>query len=530
MHRTTSRVFITAILVISIVSVAATARPVFAQNETKGQAWSSMNSLVGDAEKTFETDPAGALAKVDEAQAKYESVFRSTAFEVDRATGEAMDKAFVDIRAAINSGSKIDVIVNKQMIDKLTYKVAFMKMEKSLDEATSSLLRESKVREAGEWYTVMTVKFGYAQNPSESSQAMAALQADPSRLQELTPVIIDGLKAQFTLKVKEEVTAVIGALSQSSPDTINAQKFAIEGIVYYRSIQPDAMVKLGSELEAELSHELEELFEVAGEGDLAQAKEIAEEINVLLLTYEGKETEGLGAALTTIRDMLELIIIEYRDAVADGEIVDQEEYDETLAFLDRAITTFEGVKGEMAGINADGTTDLEADFQLLSTMIDNREDPREVTELVEHMLLDLERDFGEGLEAKLDGWGYIDKIHELLDEGLAQFKAGSYEEARNTVRTAYLDNYEFIEADIAEDDRELMEKIEIDMRETLVRMIDQRRPVAEVEAHVQMIKSDLEVARAVVTPEFPLAALAAALSLGGTVAYTRFRTSFGRKA
>ena len=53
-----------------------------------------------------------------------------------------------------------------------------------------------------------------------------------------------------------------------------------------------------------------------------------------------------------------------------------------------------------------------------------------------------------------------------------------------------MNNHEFIEPDIAED-RELMEKIEVAIREELVRMIDDREPAADIEAHLEEIKTDL---------------------------------------
>lgn len=740
MHtRLASGVLLAAILAFSVATVAVAARPAFAQSETKGQSWSSMNTLAGDAEKAFETDKAGALAKLDQAQAKYESVFKSTAHEVDPATGQAMDQAFVDMRAAINAGSKIDVIKNKQWIDKLTYKVAFMKIEKSLDEATSTFLRNAKVQEAGEWYTVMIVKFKYDQTPSESSQAMAALRADPSRLQELSPAIIDGLKAQFLLKVREEVIEAIGALEKDPPDTLNAQKFSIEGIAYYRSIQPDVAAKIGAEDEAELSHELEELLEAAAAADLETAEHVAAEISALLDAYEGKESTGIAGALNTMKDMLTLVDIEYTDAVANGQIVDQQEYDETILFLQRATDAFNGAKQAMMAVAPGETAEVEEDLANIATLVQNKANPAEVRAIVQHSLSEIEAiraasgsnaDFAANVEfirghlekaienknagrtelalahaghpveevyslitvplaaadadldaqlddalvtlaneidtmsasqvesavadingllddamtavvgnkdsdrafnamvmvlllqtaeveyseavengqiieeieyqdasafmhraevvfanvkpgmpaheaeeveeffvelnsavssnaapsqvstvlggiiheldevfslgvedsQELDGWGYIDHIHELLDEALAEYKAGNRAEARALAIEAYLDNYEFIEADIAEEDRPLMEKIEIDMRVELVQMIDQGRPAAEVESHVEQIKTDLEVARAVVTPEFPVAGIAAALAIGGTLAYARVRTSFGRRA
>jgi len=728
-----------AILAFSVASIAMTTVPTFAQGQTRGQSWNTMNSAAGAAESGFATDPAAALAKVDEAEAIYESVFQDAAHEVDPATGEAMDQAFVDMRAAINNNSTIDVIVNKQTIDKLTYKVAFMKIEQSLDQATSPLLRDSMITEAASWFTVMTVKFKYDQTPSAASQAMAELQSEPEELSELAPVIIDGLKAQFLLKVREEVVAAIGALGKSPPDSLGAQKFTVEGMMYYRTLQPDIMATIGEEDEAELSLELEEFLEASAAGDLETANEVATEINALLDAYEGKESTGIAGALNTMKDMLTLVEIEYADAVANGQIVDQEEYDETLAFLQRATEAFNGSKSAMMAVAQLETEEIEEALADLATLIENKADPVEVSEIVQTSLREMEvirtaagsnTDFAANIEfirghlemavanknageielaaahaghpveevyslitvplasadaeldeeldatlvalangiddmsasevesaaadinamlddamaavvgddasdpafgamvivlllqtaeveyaeaveggqiieeieyqdasafmgralavfesvsgdmeedeaeeveelfaeldsavsanaepsevntllggiineldevfalgiedsEELDGWGYIDHITELLDEALEQYSAGNSAEARALAIEAYLDNYEFIEADIAEEDRPLMEKIEIDMRVELVQMIDAGAPASEVEAHVEQIKTDLEVARAVVTPEFPLAAIAAALAVSGTVAYTRFRASFGRRA
>jgi high-affinity iron transporter len=97
------------------------------------------------------------------------------------------------------------------------------------------------------------------------------------------------------------------------------------------------------------------------------------------------------------------------------------------------------------------------------------------------------------------GQAYIDRIIELLDEAVVAYQAGDAQEARALTIEAYLDNYEFIEADIEEDDPELMVKIEVDIREELVAMIDEGRPAAEIVSHVNMIKADLETARAFVT-------------------------------
>ncbi|MGI0020823.1 MAG: hypothetical protein ACREAY_10175 [Nitrososphaera sp.] len=739
MHATTLGVVIAAMLVLSIASMAVAAQPSFAQTETKGDSWNSINTTLGDVEKTFAADKVGALTKLDSAKSKYDSVFKQAAADRDGATAQLVDTAFADMRAAVeNNSTKIVVVHNKQIIDKTIYKIAFMNIEHSLDEAqSSSFLRDSMVAEAGEWYTVMTKKFKYDQTPSESSQAMAALQADPGKIGELSPAIIDGLKAQFLLKVKEEITEAIGALEKTPADTASAQKFAIEGISYYRTIQPDAKAKLGEESEAELFHELEEHLEASAAGDLAAAQHAADEANALLVTYEGGEATGIGAAIGRMTDMLHLVDEEYGAAVANGQIIDQQEYDEAILFLERANEAFAEGKTAMLAVAQHETEEVEAGLATLATLIEDKADPAEVKATVEQTLHELEEiqaaagnsaefvaniefirghlekaienknagnielaiahsghpvdeiyslvegdisskddalntelkgaltalanqantasaaefedsvnailpmldgaveavagdeasdpalwaqaivllletanleyseaveggeivemieyqdatafihraevafeaikadmpeheaeeveeffaelnsltasnaspdkiatiigginhEFAEvfGLEEaeqELDGWGYIDRIRELLDESLEQYEAGNTQEARALAVEAYLDNYEFIEADIAVEDKGLMEQIEVDMRIELVKMIDEGKPASEVAAHVEQIKEDLETARAVVTPEFPVAAIVASLGIAGTIAYGRLRGS-GKRA
>jgi hypothetical protein len=148
------------------------------------------------------------------------------------------------------------------------------------------------------------------------------------------------------------------------------------------------------------------------------------------------------------------------------------------------------------------------------------DDPQEVADTVAHAQHELEEILGAtgGEVVEKDGWYYIDTVKSLLDDVVAEYEEGNFEEARTLARNeAYLNNFEFIEPDIAEDDPELMEKIEIAIREELVQMIDDRRPAAEIEAHVEEIKTDLETARAVVTPEFPLAAGIALASVAATI-------------
>lgn len=498
--------------------------------EIKGDSWSTINTLLGEVEKLTGKNATAteiALEKLEQARAKYDEIFAHEAEELDQETAQIVQSAFTSIAAGVESGTVLDVTLNKQLVDKLIYKIAFMKIEEEL--------LEEEIEEAAEWFTVMSKKFNYAQNPSAASQAMSQLEQDHAKAGELTPVILDDLRALFTLKVKEEITEALEAQSKQPPDNANAQKFVIEGIAYYRTIQPDVREKLGVQQEATLFHEFEELFENTQAGNLAKMQEEAEEINTLLLSYEGKEVTGIGAAISKMLDLLELVTIEYNAAVVNGEIIDQEEYDETLLFLSQATDTFNQNKAELIEIAEHEAQEVEADLASLKTMVEAMEDPTDVADTVAHAQHELEEILGVtgGTVEEKDGWYYIDTVKSLLDDVVTEYEAGNFEEARSLARNeAYLNNYEFIEPDIAEDDPDLMVKIELAIREELVKMIDDRRPAAEIEAHVEDIKTDLEIARAIVTPEFPTAIVAVVAVIAVFVALTRVKgfSLFGNRS
>jgi tetratricopeptide (TPR) repeat protein len=221
--------------------------------------------------------------------------------------------------------------------------------------------------------------------------------------------------------------------------------------------------------------------------------------------------------------LLETATNEYEEAIEDGKIAEMIEYQDSTSFIARADMIFNSIK---ARLPEHGAKELAEFFAKLDSQTKAAASFEEVKATINGIIHEYEEvlELESGGEEKLDGWGYIDKIKELLDKSVAEYKEGNAQEAKALATEAYLDNYELIENDIAQENKELMEKIEIDMRVELVQMIDAGKPAADVESHVNTIKTDLETARTVVTPEFSLAvvvlASVAATILAGTL-YTR---------
>ena len=290
-----------------------------------------------------------------------------------------------------------------------------------------------------------------------------------------------------------------------------------------------------SSQDAQLNSELKAaLTALANQANTATATEFESSVNDILPMLDDavEAVAGDDAAESTHWAetavlLLETSSLEYGEAVEGGEIVEMIEYQDASAFIHRAEVAFEAIRDEMPEHEAE---EVEEFFAELDSLVSSNASPDQVAASIGGINHEFAEVFGlEEAEAELDGWGYIDRIGELLDESVEQYEAGNFVDARAHAVGAYLDNYEFIEADIAEDNRELMEQIEIDMRVDLVKMIDDRAPAEDIQAHVDQIKTDLETARAVVAPEFPVAAIVASLGIAGTIAYGRLRGS-GKRA
>jgi hypothetical protein len=204
---------------------------------------------------------------------------------------------------------------------------------------------------------------------------------------------------------------------------------------------------------------------------------------------------------------------EYEEAVSEGRIVEMIEYQDSTAFIERAELIFNSIKAELPAHEAG---ELEGFFSQLNSLTESNASFEEVETVIGGIVNEFEEAVGlEDDEESLDGWGYIARINELLDQVVTEYEAGNAQRAKALAIEAYLDNYEKIETDIKEDDPTLMLKIEEDMRVELVQMIDQQASSSAIESHVQAIRVDLEQAKTVVVPEFPavIAIVAATMAI-----------------
>jgi hypothetical protein len=88
----------------------------------------------------------------------------------------------------------------------------------------------------------------------------------------------------------------------------------------------------------------------------------------------------------------------------------------------------------------------------------------------------------------------ISTIRDLLNQTMVEYNRQNYTGAADLADVAYIDNFEFLEAPLAEEDEQLMEETEITLREELSGLIEERAQPQQVQELINQINGSLDQA------------------------------------
>ncbi len=141
-------------------------------------------------------------------------------------------------------------------------------------------------------------------------------------------------------------------------------------------------------------------------------------------------------------------------------------------------------------------TEIESFFNELESSLAQKMDNGTILRLTTAIERDLaeELSVSEGSESTSEHQQYFATIRTLLSNVISEVNNGNYEQADQYAITAYLDNYEYLEAPIEKHDPDLMLSIEVEMREELRSMIQARESPQSINAFVEDILVKLDQA------------------------------------
>jgi hypothetical protein len=199
--------------------------------------------------------------------------------------------------------------------------------------------------------------------------------------------------------------------------------------------------------------------------------------------------------------LLRLAGHEYEEAVANGTIIEVVEYQDAQAFIHRAESIFKSSASRINQTLAHEVEEVNEFFSNLNGAVNNRDDHETVETTINGIIHELAEITGlsesqltgeEAGEAEQDPIAIINNIKSLLTQLIAAYRSQDYQGAESIAIEAYLENYENVEAPIAQQDQQLMEQTEVMLREELRQMITDRVPVEQIEQHIAMINANLD--------------------------------------
>ncbi len=198
----------------------------------------------------------------------------------------------------------------------------------------------------------------------------------------------------------------------------------------------------------------------------------------------------------------------YQVAISEN---DHEQYVIATSLVDRANELFDSD----ASFDERQTGELESFFSDLKSQMSNKNDFVSVGKLI----TTIQRDLTGTHTIVSDQNSLYGVIRQLYDQALSEITNNNYERAEELVIVAYLDNFEYLEADIEIADVDLLHKMEINMREELRAMVKEKRSLEEIKAFINdPILKDLDTAEGLVLDIQRMPGITAdAASLSGNV-------------
>ena len=226
------------------------------------------------------------------------------------------------------------------------------------------------------------------------------------------------------------------------------------------------------------------------------AKDLVETVRDTVVA-EGESADP-DFKLLLMKGLLETSIAEYGEAVTDGAITEAAEFQDGSAFVWRSQQIFNEIKSDLDTSDAETIEGLYGD---LWTAYDEVASPDEVETLAGGIISKIDEITGFGGEGN-SLLNYVATIKTLLTDAKSEYRQGNTDLALSYATKAYLDNYEFLEGPLIDaGERELMEEVEVMMREELRQMIRDGAPVSEVDEQIDLILIKMDTVEMIV-PEF----------------------------
>lgn len=270
----------------------------------------------------------------------------------------------------------------------------------------------------------------------------------------------------------------------------------------------DTLMELQSKATTKVSRE-------QAQTSIEEAKETIEMARSVVVGKELNDDPKFQAAI--IKNLIATSILEYKEAVSNGMILEMAEFQDGSAFVWRSEQIFKEIEPV---IDPHIAEEIEEYYGDLWNSYEKKSNPEQVKIFTDGIIHEID----EILETEGEDVGlleYVENIKKLLEQTKIEYANGNPDMALSLATRAYLDNYEFLETPLVELGHEdLMEEVEVMLREDLREMIRNGDSSEEINYQIDSILEKMDAISTVV-PEFgTIAMLILALSVFSIILVT----------
>jgi hypothetical protein len=344
--------------------------------------------------------------------------------------------------------------------------------------------------------STMTV-FAQGQYTNNNSTAVSTSASNPGQVPNTTQVsFISNIE-----QIRGHLNAAV--MNKEAGNNTLALAHTLHPIAeIYSSIEPQ-ISSANTTLNETLASNLNQLVQIVNTSSLDEFDSQSQRINGILnqtvqqiipVETANNSTFRLGV----VSDLLSIAGVEYGEAVENGTIKEIVEYQDGQSFVSRAQDVFSQTSPTLpSDLNAE-VQEANTFFSDLNGAIQNKSNPEVVDRSIGAIIHEISELTGiseDNLGGQAEGTGsgeIITEIRSLLNQTVAAYQQQNYAEAEALATTAYLDNFEFIEAPLADKDEALMVNTEVMLREQLRQLIQNQVPVEQLQQHIEKINDNLD--------------------------------------
>ena len=203
--------------------------------------------------------------------------------------------------------------------------------------------------------------------------------------------------------------------------------------------------------------------------------------------------------MSTLINLLKTAASEYEIGIVNGTIANIAEYQDAQGFVSSASEILNKTLSSLNQTSNDKFTEIKDSLEELNTSINNKENSTRISTIINNItntipnLLNVQAgDLVILVSTDTESSELINNIRTLLDQSIEKAKNGNYQNAESLVIEAYLDNFEFLEGEIAKHDESLMKDTEVLLREQLRNLIQGKADIQDLQAMVDKINIKLD--------------------------------------